>query len=107
MKQLILLSVILFLAACGSINKSNEPISGIYDVSCGQCNYNMTGDVCELAIKINGHFYYVEGTRLHDHGDAHAEDGLCTVERKANVHGQLKKGVFVAESFELLPYDNQ
>lgn len=63
----------------------------------------MTGSACELAISIDGKSYYVEGTELHDHGDAHASDGMCTVRREAQVTGQIRKGVFVAESFVLLP----
>ena len=104
MKHLFYLSLFTFLTACASLNKSAEPISGTYEVSCGKCNMEMTGDACALAIEINDKSYYVEGNGLNDHGDAHTEDGLCTVRRDAKVVGEIKKGVLVAESLELLPY---
>lgn len=86
------------------MNKSNDEIAGTYDVSCGTCNLEMTGSGCALAIEIDEKLYYVEGSDLHDHGDAHAADGLCTVRRDAKVVGKIKNGVFIAESLELLPY---
>ena len=105
MKQLIFLFALTVLASCGSLNKTNQSISGTYDVSCGKCVFEMTGESCDLAIEVDGKYYYVEGSGLHDHGDAHAEDGMCNVRRKANVQGEIKKGVFVAQSFKLLPME--
>ena len=66
------------------------------------CNFEMTGEECALAIRIEGKEYYVEGSAIDEHGDAHADDGLCTVVRKAKVKGVIKKGVFVAEMIELI-----
>ena len=103
MKHLFILSALLLLASCGSLNKSAEPLSGVYTVSCGKCNFEMTGDECDLAIEVDGKFYYVEGTNIHDHGDPDADGGMCTRKREAQVTGQIKHGVFVAESFKLLP----
>lgn len=105
MKHLFFFSLLTLLISCGSVKKSNDKIAGTYNVSCGKCNYEMTGDGCDLGIEINGKFYYVEGSDLHDHGDAHAADGLCNVRREATVVGEIKNGVFVAESLELLPYE--
>jgi len=105
MKHLFFISALFLLASCASLNKSAEPISGVYTVSCGKCNFEMTGDACDLAIEVEGNYYYVEGTGLHDHGDAHADDGLCSVKRKAKVTGEIKKGVFVSTSFELIPVE--
>lgn len=104
MKQFFFFALFALLVSCGSLNKSGEKISGTYEVSCGMCNMDMTGDACALAIEIDDKTYYVEGSNLHDHGDAHADDGLCTVRRDAKVVGEVKKGVFVAESLELLPF---
>lgn len=42
---------------------------------------------------------------MDEHGDAHAEDGFCSVVRKAKVKGSVIDGRFVAESFELLAMD--
>jgi len=107
MKGLVFIAAIALLVSCGSLEKSGEKISGTFAVSCGMCNLDMTGDACALAIEIEDKTYYVEGSDLHDHGDAHAQDGLCTVRRDAKVVGQIKKGVFVAESLELLPFKGE
>ena len=95
----------LILVSCGTMKQGKEPIVGVYDVSCALCNFDMTGDECDLAIKIDEKYYYVEGSSLQDHGNEHASDGMCNVVRKADVKGKIKHGVFVAESFELLPYE--
>ena len=84
------------------MKNADNNIEGVYDVACGQCIYSMTGDECELAIQIDGKAYYVEGSGIDDHGDAHAHDGLCSTSRKANVKGELKKGAFFAEKIELI-----
>ena len=104
MKQLFFLSIIILSTSCGSLSKTQEKISGTYDVSCGKCNMDMTGDACALAIEIDNKNYYVEGSSLHDYGDAHAEGGLYTVRRNARVVGEIKTGIFIAESLELLPH---
>lgn len=97
---------VISLASCASMKEGKSPIEGTYNVSCGVCNYEMTGAECALAIKIDDKMYYVEGDDLHEHGNPHAEDGLCNVERQARVKGVITKGVFVAETLELLPYKN-
>ncbi|NRA10766.1 MAG: hypothetical protein HRT57_02275 [Crocinitomicaceae bacterium] len=103
MLKVISLSAIVFLiASCATMKNTNTTIEGTYDVSCGICNFEMTGDDCALAIRIDGKDYYVEGSAIDEHGDAHAKDGLCTVVRKAKVKGVIKKGVFVAEKIELI-----
>jgi hypothetical protein len=105
MKQLLVLFSLLALASCGSLNKSAEPISGVHTIACGKCIFDMTGDACELAIEVDRKYYYVEGTSIHDHGNPDAEGGMCLQKREAEVSGQLKHGVFVAESFELIPLE--
>lgn len=72
------------------------------EVSCGECKFNMDGKGCDLAVRINGKAYFVEGTNIDDHGDAHAENGFCEAIRKAQVQGQIKKGKFYATYFKLL-----
>jgi hypothetical protein len=79
-----------------------EPFNA--EVSCGQCNFKMKDKIgCDLAIKIDDKTYFVEGTHLDDHGDAHADDGLCSTIRKAEVKGEIKNNKFYATSFKLLP----
>jgi len=73
------------------------------EASCGECNFDMPGSGCDLAVRIDGHAYLVEGTSIGEHGDSHADDGLCNAVRKARVTGHSEGNKFVATSFELLP----
>jgi hypothetical protein len=43
---------------------------------------------CDLAVRMNEKSYFVEGTKIDDHGDAHADDGFCSTVRTAR-HGHL------------------
>jgi hypothetical protein len=47
----------------------------------------------------------VVGTGIDDHGDAHANEGLCNAVRKARVSGEVRDGKFVVAAFDLLPQD--
>jgi hypothetical protein len=71
--------------------------------SCGKCKFGMTGRTCDLAVKLNGKSYYVEGAAIDDFGDAHAGDGFCNAVRQARVQGSVVNGKFVATYFELVP----
>jgi hypothetical protein len=75
----------------------------IVETSCGQCNFGMTGKGCELAVRIDGKSYFVDGTTIHDHGDAHAAEGFCSAVRKAEVSGEIVGDRFKATSFVLVP----
>ncbi|MCP3905862.1 MAG: hypothetical protein GY715_19740 [Planctomycetes bacterium] len=75
------------------------------DAACGQCQFGLPGDGCDLAVRFDGHAYFVDGTGIDDHGDAHAADGLCNAVRRARVTGRVAGDRFVASSFELLPAD--
>ena len=88
--------------SCASVKQTTQ-ISQIADVSCGICNFNMTGDECDLAVGINGKYYYTIGSGIDEHGDSHASDGFCNAVRKADVVGEIKHGVFYIESLTLLP----
>jgi hypothetical protein len=72
------------------------------DASCGQCQFGMPGDGCDLAVKIEDVFYYVDGSSIDGHGDAHANDGLCNCVRKAIVSGKIIDGRFVASELTLV-----
>lgn len=52
---------------------------------------------------MNGKAYFVDGTGIDDHGDAHANDGFCNKIRKAKVQGEVVEGRFKARYFALLP----
>ena len=73
----------------------------IVDASCGECQFNMTGKGCNLAVRFDGKSYYVDGTTIDQHGDAHAKDGFCQAIRKAEVQGDTLNGRFVASYFKL------
>lgn len=52
---------------------------------------------------MDGKAYYVDGTSMDEHGDAHATDGMCNAIRHAKVEGHVSEGRFFATSFALLP----
>lgn len=78
----------------------------LVDASCGQCQFGMEGNGCDLAIRIDGQSYFVDGTSIDDHGDAHADDGLCNCIRKAKATGAVKNGRFLATRLDVLPDDS-
>ncbi len=63
----------------------------------------MKGSDCDLAVRLDGRSYFVDGVNMDSLGDAHAKDGMCKAIRKARVTGQVKEDRFVATSFELIP----
>ena len=72
------------------------------EVGCGQCQLGLPGKTCDLAIRINGKAYFVTGTDIDAHGDAHASDGFCNAVRKARVQGKLVNNRFKANYLELI-----
>jgi Family of unknown function (DUF6370) len=77
----------------------------IVDASCGMCQFGMKGSDCLLAVRFNGKAYYVDGTGIDEHGDAHAAAGFCNAVRKAKVQGEVVDGRFKADYFKLLAAD--
>ena len=75
----------------------------VVDAACGECKFSLKGKDCDLAIRVDGHSYFVDGVNPDSLGDAHAKDGICESIRKARVTGEVKGGRFVATSFVLLP----
>jgi hypothetical protein len=63
----------------------------------------MEGHGCELAVRIEGKSYFVDGSSIDSHGDAHASDGFCTAIRKAEVVGKVVDNKFKVTSFKVLP----
>lgn len=88
-------------------DKKTQTKTQIVEASCGQCQFGMEGHGCELAVRINGKSYFVDGTSLDAHGDAHAADGFCATVRKAEVTGELVDNRFVVSYFKLLPEEVQ
>lgn len=98
------LTVLLALTACapGSVEVVAELGEARVDAGCGQCLFGLEGDGCDLAIQMGSDAYFVDGSHIDDHGDAHADDGLCNAIRPAVVSGTIADGRFAATSFELL-----
>ena len=74
----------------------------IVETSCGECKFNLEGDGCDLAVRIKGKAYFVDGTHINDHGDAHAKQGFCNSIRKAEVQGELIDERFKVTYFKLI-----
>jgi hypothetical protein len=72
------------------------------EASCGTCMFKMKGDGCKLAVKFKGKDYFVEGTGIDDHGDAHDQEGFCNAISKAKLQGKVKGDKFKVTYFELL-----
>ena len=86
-----------------SHEKKNISIHQVVEAACGQCQFGMTEKLgCDLAVRIDGKSYFVDGTNIHEHGDAHADDGFCEVIRSANVQGEIIDGRFKSDSFTLI-----
>lgn len=98
----------LVLSGCRSPQEnSNEQADWIVEASCGQCNFDLPGEGCDLAVRMKGKALFVDGSSLDAHGDAHASDGLCNAIRQAKVEGQIVADRFVATSLTLLPISAQ
>jgi Family of unknown function (DUF6370) len=80
----------------------SSDIMQIVEAACGQCKFGIKGDDCNLAVRINGKAFFVDGSKIDDHGDAHADDGFCNKIRKAKVSGRIVNNHFAASSFTLL-----
>ena len=79
----------------------------VVDAACGECQFKMKGSGCNLAVRINGKDYFVDGTSIDEHGDAHSDDGFCNSIRKAQVQGDTSNNRFRVTYFKLLPPVNK
>jgi hypothetical protein len=103
MKKIISL-LFLFSLLLGHAQDMKElPKTQIVEASCGECQFGMKGKGCNLAILIDGKPYFMDGTSIDSHGDAHADDGFCSTIRKAQVVGEIIDNRFKASSFKLIP----
>ena len=74
----------------------------IVEASCGQCQLELPGTGCDLAVAFDGQANYVDGSHIDDHGDAHGPEGLCNAILPARVTGRIVDGRFQAERLELV-----
>ena len=111
MKKLLLglLALIVFNTSNAQDTTTNKklvfnPKRTTYEVeaTCGTCLYKMEGKGCHLAIKLNGKNYFVDGTNIDDHGDAHDAEGFCNAIKKAKLQGTIVKDRFKVTYFELI-----
>lgn len=73
------------------------------EIACGECQFKLKGKSCDLAVRIDGKAYFVDGKGIDDFGDAHDEKhGFCNVISKAKVTGEIVNGRFKAKNIELL-----
>lgn len=75
----------------------------LVEAACGECQLGLDGKSCDLAVRIDGKSYFVDGTNIDSHGDAHAKDGFCKMIRKAEVQGELVANRFKVTYFKLMP----
>lgn len=99
MKKLLVLSSIIFFLSCNEAKE--KPIEA--EVSCGQCQFGLTSQKgCDLAVRINGNAYFVDGAHIDDFGDAHDKNtGFCEVVRKGVIGGKVIDNRFKANSIVL------
>lgn len=106
MKNIILFAVSVFFSTAVSAQLRAKPDSTqkitIVETACGQCKLGLPGKSCDLAVRIDGKAYFVDGTSIDDHGDAHAEDGFCNAVRQAEVQGVIVNDRFRASYFRLV-----
>ena len=84
-----------------STNNHGMRVNLIVDASCARCQFNKADDECLLAVEINAEMYYVDGTTIDDHGDAHGSDGFCNVIRKAHVECVVDGNKFLLDKLSL------
>ena len=81
-----------------------NPKNPVYELAatCGTCMFKMKGNGCLLAVKFKDKNYFVDGTGIDDHGDAHDKEGFCNATKKVKVQGSVIKDRFVVSYFELV-----
>jgi hypothetical protein len=102
MKKIIALAFLFIGLTLQAQDKKKIEKPQIVETACGECQFGMKGKSCDLAVRIDGKSYFVDGTTIDQHGDAHAKDGFCNAIRKASVTGEIVGDRFKATSFTLI-----
>jgi hypothetical protein len=98
----LIILIALLLSGCATRSAVALQTPTVVETACGECKFGLKGDDCDLAIRVDGHSYFVDGVNPDSLGDAHAKDGICEAIRQARVTGEVRDGRFVATSFVLL-----
>ncbi len=105
---LLLTFVLLPFFAIGQTQTANEMKEKItVQAACGQCQFNMPGFGCDLAVRMEDKVYFVKDGNIDAHGDAHAKEGLCNAIRMAEVSGKVVDDKFEVTYFKLRPYKKE
>lgn len=110
MRSLLVCIICFLIASIASAQKIDPKVSvpdstkkiQIVEAACGECQFKLEGKGCNLAVRIDNKAYFVDGTDINSHGDAHAKDGFCNAVRKAEIQGQLVNDRFKVTYFKLL-----
>jgi hypothetical protein len=103
MKNLFSIALLFTVLLTNAQDKKEALKSQIVEVSCGECQFGLKGKSCDLAVRIDGKAYFVDGAKIDDYGDSHAKDGFCETIRKAEVTGTIVNDRFKVTTFTLLP----
>lgn len=100
MKKLFLILSLIFIISCSK----NKEVTQIAEVSCGQCQFDLKSqEGCDLAVRIDGIPYFVDGANIDDFGDAHDKNkGFCEVIRKAEVTGLIVDNRFQLNNIKFI-----
>jgi hypothetical protein len=102
MKKALIIAFLFIGITTQAQDKKAAEKSQIVETACGECQFGMKGNGCDLAVRIDGKAYFVDGTTIDQHGDAHAKDGFCNAIRKASVTGNVENNRFKTTSFTLV-----
>ncbi len=100
MQNLLSACVLLLIMACANLETEKQ----IVELSCGQCQFGLTSQKgCDLAVRIDGESYFVDGADIDEFGDAHDEEiGFCEVVRMAEVEGEVIDDRFIVKYVKML-----
>lgn len=108
MKRILLMLCLIVLSSAVYAQSTAQETSKVLknktvEIACGECKFDMKGKSCDLAIRIDGTSYFVDGKNIDDFGDAHdKKKGFCNVISKATVTGEIVNNRFKADKIELV-----
>ena len=109
LRKVVVCGTLLAASLCGGCSVNSQAtveeiqfVSQTVEIACGECQFKMPGSGCDLAIRLDGKAYFVDGSSIDDHGDAHAKDGLYNAIKKAIVSGSIRDGRFAAKNIKLI-----